>query len=96
MGCLIVLFTFGQKDLASFINPSFIRQEKVIKEYFEGTSNINDAKYGIWMDQSVHRSGAYAYNQRWLAVFRDGKKYSSSELWAFAQEFMEKVYHITI
>lgn len=39
--------------------------------------NINDPKYGEWVEQSKHRKDAYQYNQDWKAFF---KEYESKNL----------------
>ena len=39
--------------------------------------NINDPKYGEWVEQSKHRKDAYQYNQYWKAFF---KEYESKNL----------------
>lgn len=65
-------------------------------DFLQWIDSIDDAKYGIWMNQSPHRAGAAAYNKLWFNAINSGKIKTVDDLWPLAQEFMQTVYHMII
>ena len=54
--------------------------------------DINDPKYGVWMDERKHLSGANAYNKEWEAFFEKYSNATKEDIMKKAEELMQKVY----
>ena len=53
--------------------------------------NINDPKYGEWVEQSIHRRNAYRYNQDWKKFF---DKYESKNLTPTQDDVMNYLHEL--
>ena len=53
--------------------------------------NINDPKYGEWVEQSAHRRNAYRYNQDWKEFF---DKYKSKNLTPTQDDVMNYLHEL--
>ncbi len=47
--------------------------QKFKREFREAGIEINDPKYGKWVEMHEHRKGAYQYNQQWEEFFKEYK-----------------------
>ena len=56
--------------------------------------DIDNPKYGIWLDASIHRKGAYAYNEAWEGVIKNIK--GIDDALEYASQFMKDIYKIII
>lgn len=63
-------------------------------DFLEKGIYINDPKYGIWLDASIHRKGAYAYNEAWEGVIENIQ--GIDDALEYASQFMKDIYKIII
>lgn len=56
--------------------------------------DIDNPKHGIWLDASIHRKGAYAYNEAWEGVIKNIK--GIDDALEYASQFMKDIYKIII
>lgn len=54
--------------------------------------DINDPKYGVWMDEHRHLSGAWEYNKEWEDFFLKNDDLTKEKIMEHAEELMNKIY----
>ncbi len=47
--------------------------QKFKREFRKAGIDINDPKYGKWVEKHEHHRGAYWYNQQWEVFFKEYK-----------------------
>ena len=62
--------------------------------------NINDPKYGIWLEKKSHSKKSYEYNQKWEGFFKGFEKNNSEptaeEILTFMKQVMKETFDIDI
>lgn len=69
--------------------------QKFRKKFEKLKIDIDDADYGYWLEKSLHRKKARAYNKAWELAFESGlvRKKNAMNL---AKEFMLDIYKTAI
>ena len=66
------------------------------KEFEQLGINIDDPKYGVWLETSIHQKTKDPYNARWKVFFEDhndkGVKATVEEIENYAQQLMQEFY----
>lgn len=87
--------TSGQPDrwtATKGMQAHHIFPRKFEKYFAKRGIDINDPKYGVWMDERKHLSGANAYNKEWEAFFEKYSNATKEDIMKKAEELMQKVY----
>ena len=62
--------------------------------------NIDDPKYGVWLDMHLHRKTKDAYNKEWMAFFEEmknrRKNLTAKDIEEEAKYLMYEFYGITL
>ena len=63
---------------------------KKFEDFFKGASkskiDINNPKYGAWVEKGSHRSDAYAFNKEWESAIASGRVHDKDSIEAFGRE----------
>lgn len=57
--------------------------------------DIDEVKYGRWIDLNKHRQGAFAYNKLWDQALTSGRVTIDNAM-DFAKNFMKQIYNMVI
>ena len=81
------------------INPSgkqahHIFPQKYRREFKSRGIDIDDPKYGVWLDKKTHLSGSHHYNAEWDYFFLNSNNANATveDIEHFANELMQRVY----
>lgn len=61
--------------------------------YFQSAGiNIDNPKYGRWLESTKHNKGSYKYNRKWNDFRKEHPKPSEEEILDQIEVFMKEVY----
>ena len=66
--------------------------QKFRPSFKENNINIDDPKFGVWLDLHLHRKHGKEYNAEWEPFFRKHPTFTEEEAESFAEELMKTVY----
>ena len=72
--------TIGEGKDAHHVFP-----QKYIDYFKRAGININDPRFGAWVDKSIHRGFSYEYNQDWVEFIRANQNANIKDIYAFAR-----------
>ena len=77
-----------------------ILPQKFNIQFEKAKININDPKYGIWLEKKSHSKKSYEYNQKWEGFFKGFEKNNSEptaeEILTFMKQVMKETFDIDI
>ena len=81
------LMKLTAKSLDDFVDlqAHHVLPQKFEKEFTIAGIDINDPKYGSWVDPIDHAKWSYDYNKDWETFFRDNQDPSSELILAYAE-----------
>ncbi len=68
----------GMADPGNAFDAHHICPQKFRNQFAKIGIDIDDARFGLWIEKHVHRQGAYSYNKLWEGFF-EANKYASKE-----------------
>ena len=69
--------------------------QKFRKDFKKIGIDIDEVKYGRWIDLNKHRQGAFAYNKLWDQALTSGRVTIDNAM-DFAKNFMKQIYNMVI
>ena len=70
--------------------------QKFKDKFGKAKININDPKYGIWLEKKSHSKKSYEYNQKWEDFFKNNHNPSTEEIEHFMKQVMKETFDINL
>ena len=72
--------------------------QKGVKGFKKTSINLNDPRYGIWLDKDLHlgEGRSHKYNEAWDAFFETNPNPTTDELFDQARKLMKEIYETEV
>jgi len=78
------------KDPGKAFEAHHVLPKKHAKFFESKDIDINQAKYGSWVEKGAHRADAYSYNKDWSRMIRSGDLKGVNDIEAYARQLSDK------